>query len=102
MLFAVTFGGNITVTIVVSLIWGMSVIPDSAQFSAMVADYAPAEAVGSLLTFQTALGFALTTLTVQLAPVIAGITGWPTMMALLALGPVVGIISMLGLRGVRS
>ena len=98
LLFAITFGGSVAVTIVVSLIWGLSIIPDSAQFSALVADYAPAEAVGSLLTFQTALGFALTAVTVQIAPVIASMAGWPVLMALLALGPVVGIISMTGLR----
>lgn len=98
VLFAVTFAGNVTVTIIVALIWGMSIIPDSAQFSALVADYAPPDAVGSLLTFQTALGFALTTVTVQAAPVVASRVGWPVLMALLAIGPVIGIVSMLGLR----
>ena len=42
------------------MIWGIAVIPDSAQFSALVADAAPPHLAGSLLTFQTALGFALT------------------------------------------
>lgn len=98
VLFAVTFGGSVIVTIIVSLIWGMSIIPDSAQFSALVADYAPDDAVGSLLTFQTALGFALTTVTVQVAPVVASRVGWPVLMASLAIGPVVGIVAMLGLR----
>lgn len=98
ILFAMSFGGSVTVTIVVSLIWGISIIPDSAQYSALVADYAPADAVGSLLTFQTALGFALTTITVQAAPVVANKLGWPLLMAMLAIGPVVGIFAMIGLR----
>ena len=98
VLFALTFGGSIGLTIAIALVWGFSVIPDSAQFSALVADYAPPQEVGSLLTFQTALGFALTVVTVQIAPVIAAKAGWPIVMASLALGPVVGIYSMLGLR----
>lgn len=98
VLFALTFGGSVSVTVIVSLVWGLFIIPDSAQFSAVVADYAPADAVGSLLTLQTALGFALTAITVQAAPVVAGILGWPVLMALLAIGPLAGIYSMMGLR----
>jgi len=64
----------------------------------LVADYTPAEKAGSLMTFQTALGFALTTVTVQLAPLLADKIGWSWLMALLALGPVAGIYSMWGLR----
>ncbi len=96
--FALTFGGPVWLTIVVAVVWGLFVIPDSAQFSALVADYSPPQDVGSLLTFQTALGFALTVVTVQAAPVVAAATGWPVLMALLALGPLFGIIAMLGLR----
>lgn len=99
LLFALFFGGPLWLMIVVSLIWGMSIIPDSAQFSALVADFTPAEKAGSLMTFQTALGFALTTITVQLAPLVAAAIGWPLLMALLALGPAFGIASMWGLRG---
>jgi len=98
LLFAFFFGGSIWLMILIAMIWGISVIPDSAQFSALVADFTPAEKAGSLMTFQTALGFALTTVTVQLAPVMAESIGWPWLMALLALGPVFGIYSMWGLR----
>ncbi len=98
VLFALTFGGSVAVTIAIALVWGFSVIPDSAQFSALVADFARPEEVGSLLTFQTALGFALTVITVQVTPVLATRFGWPLVMALLAIGPVIGIASMLGLR----
>jgi len=77
--------------------WGISIIPDSAQFSVLVADHAKGDQAGSLLTFQTALGFALKIATVQLIPVVADILGWPIMMGLLALGPLFGIMCMLGL-----
>ena len=98
LLFAFFFGGPLWLMIAIAMIWGISVIPDSAQFSALVADFTPAEKAGSLMTFQTALGFALTTVTVQLAPALADSIGWPGLMALLALGPVAGIYSMWGLR----
>ena len=100
--FAATFGLSVWVTTVIAVVWGLSVIPDSAQFSALVADFSPPGEVGSLMTFQTALGFALTVFTVQMAPVVAGITGWPVLMALLAIGPVTGIISMTGLLRSRD
>lgn len=91
---AVAFGGPVWLVAALAVIWGVFVVPDSAQFSALVADAAPLEAAGSLLTFQTALGFALTVATVQATPVAAGLFGWPPVLALLAIGPVLGIVSM--------
>jgi len=91
---AVVFGGPILVVASVFVVWGLSVIPDSAQFSALVADLSPPEITGSLMSLQTALGFALTILTVQLTPVIAERFGWPLLFSILALGPIVGITAM--------
>ncbi|MBL4893060.1 MAG: hypothetical protein JKX91_14815 [Rhizobiaceae bacterium] len=78
--------------------WGITIIPDSAQFSALVADASPPDQVGSLMTFQTALGFALTFVTVQITPNLAEMFGWPTVLAGLAIGPAFGIIAMMRLR----
>lgn len=94
ILFALTFGGSIWLTIVIAIVWGIFIIPDSAQFSALVADYSDADKAGTLMTLQTALGFALTTVTVQLSPWVASKAGWPVLMALLAIGPAFGIYSM--------
>ena len=91
------FGGPVWLVALVVVLWGASVIPDSAQFSALVADYAPPALAGSLMALQTALGFALTILTVQLTPFVAGALGWPALFWILALGPLVGIVSMRGL-----
>ena len=63
LLAAVAFGGPIPLVAFVFVFWGGAVIPDSAQFSAMVADLSPAEMAGSLMSLQTALGFALTIFT---------------------------------------
>jgi len=98
LLFALSFGSHPWLTILVTVLWGITIIPDSAQFSALVADHAKVDQAGSLMTFQTALGFTLTIFTVQLTPVVASIIGWASTMAILALGPLFGIYAMWGLR----
>lgn len=102
VLTAATFGGPAWITMLLAIVWGIAVIPDSAQFSAIVADEAPPHLAGSLLTFQTALGFALTIATVQLTPLAAEAAGWPLVLAAMALGPALGIIAMWPLRRSRS
>ncbi len=92
--FAVCFGGPVLLVSAIAIFWGLVIVPDSAQFSALIADFSPPEQAGSIMTLQTALGFALTAVTVQLAPVVADYCGWPIVMAALALGPLFGIISM--------
>ncbi|MTI05884.1 MFS transporter [Roseibium denhamense] len=95
---ALSFGGPVWLVILCALIWGAAILPDSAQFSALVADYAPADQAGSLMTFQTALGFALTFFTVQLTPLAADSIGWPVVFFVMALGPLAGIFGMLRLK----
>ena len=97
VLAAVSFAGPAPLVAAVFVLWGLSVIPDSAQFSALVADLAPVEIVGSLMSLQTALGFALTIVTVQLTPFVAERFGWPFLFCVLAVGPIIGCISMIGL-----
>jgi MFS family permease len=95
---AATFGGPVWLTLIIVIVWGAAIVPDSAQFSALVADASPPEQAGSLLTFQTALGFALTIVTVQVAPLVAATFGWQALLAGLALGPAFGIVAMVRLR----
>jgi MFS family permease len=95
---AASFGGPWGLTAWLFVLWGIAVIPDSAQFSALVADAAPPELAGSLMTLQTALGFLLTFGTVQLAPVLAAEVGWQAVLAALALGPALGIAAIWALR----
>ncbi|MFV0473302.1 MAG: MFS transporter [Pikeienuella sp.] len=87
-------GGPVWLSFALILLWGASIAPDSAQFSAEIADAAPPAAAGSLLAMQTALGFALTVATVQLTPVLAAHVGWPATLALMALGPAFGIFAL--------
>ena len=83
------------------VVWGAAIVPDSAQFSALIADHAPPHLVGSMMAMQTALGFALTVLTVQLTPLLAAAVGWPVTLAVMALGPAFGIRALRQVRGRR-
>ena len=87
------------VMVALLLVYGVSVIADSAQFSAAIAELAPRDLAGSLLTLQTALGFALTAVSVQALPYWVGVTGWQFAFAPLAIGPAIGVWAMLRLRG---
>lgn len=91
---AFAYGGPIGLFFVVVIVWGITIIVDSAQFSALIADFASPELAGSLMTLQTSLGFALTIATVQLTPWAASLWGWPAVFVVLALGPLAGIIAM--------
>ena len=82
----------------VLLVWGVAVIADSAQFSAAIAELAPPESAGSLLTLQTAMGFALTAIIVQALPLWIDFAGWAWGFAPLAIGPAFGVWAMARLR----
>jgi MFS family permease len=88
--------------VVLAVAWGFWVVADSAQFSALVTEVSPEDAVGTALTVQTGLGFALTGLTIPATLAVAGGIGWGWGFALLALGPAFGIRAMVGLARVRS
>ncbi len=91
---ALAFEYSLILFVMALIIWGMSIIPDSPQFSALVADHAPPDRIGSLMTLQTALGFALTSITVQFTPQFVEAFSWPMAFLVLALGPLFGIFSM--------
>jgi MFS family permease len=90
---------------VVCLVWGLSVVADSAQFSAAVTELCDPRFVGTALTIQTCAGFLLTTLTIRAVPEVQRMAaegsggGWRVAMAMLAAGPVFGIYHMARLRG---
>jgi MFS family permease len=92
------FGANPWLLLGVCLVWGFSVVADSAQFSAAVSELCPPERTGTALTLQTCLGFLLTLVTIRLIPTVARLLTWRWAFAVLALGPAAGIWSMLRLR----
>jgi MFS family permease len=95
----VVFGSSLLVLLPFVLVWGVAVVADSAQFSAAVSELAEPSYVGTALTLQTAIGFLLTTMSIRLVPVVVDAVGWRWAFAPLAIGPAVGTLSMLRLRG---
>jgi len=92
----------IPLILLVGLLWGFWVVADSAQFSTLVTEVADQAYVGTALTLQLAIGFVLTVPTIWLIPLIQQSAGWGPAFALLALGPIAGIVAMRGLRTARS
>ena len=92
------FGAAPGLLVALCLIWGASVVADSAQFSASVAELSEPGLVGTMLTVQTSVGFLLTLATIQLVPAIANAAGWSLAFSILALGPAAGIVAMWRLR----
>lgn len=83
---------------ILCFIWGFAVVADSAQFSAAVTELTDPRYVGTALTIQTSLGFLLTLFTIRMIPPLRDLVGWHWAFAVLAIGPVFGIWSMLRLR----
>jgi MFS family permease len=94
------FGGWPLLLVSVTLVWGITVVADSAQFSTAVSELAPAGTAGSALTLQTASGFLLTAVTILGVSFVGpdDASGWRLAFAALALGPAFGIWSMWRLR----
>jgi MFS family permease len=87
----------LSVVVTVCLFWGFWVIADSAQFSALVTEHADPALVGSALSLQLASGYLTTTVTLWLVPTLADAVSWTAAMAVLALGPVIGLAAMITL-----
>ena len=92
------FGGNAAALVAVCIVWGISIVADSAQFSASIAELSDRSRVGTMLTLQTALGFTLTLVTIHLMPHLVAALSWRYAFAVLAVGPAVGCVAMLRLR----
>ncbi len=93
------FGRPLPVLLVLAVCWGFSVVADSAQFSALVAEYSPRTHVGTALTLQICLGFLLTMISMRLLPIVASATGWQWAFLALVPGPVLGAVAMRRLAG---
>jgi MFS family permease len=92
------YGGAPWLLLCVCLVWGISIVADSAQFSASIAELADPARVGTMLTLQTALGFTLTLVTIHLLPYLVDDLGWRYAFVPLAIGPAIGVWAMARLR----
>jgi MFS family permease len=100
ILTGILFGAPPALVLAVALVWGTTVVADSAQFSTAISELAPPGTAGSALTLQTAVGFTLTAITIWgvsfLDP--SDASAWRLAFAVLAFGPAVGIVAMWRLR----
>jgi len=92
------YGGPAILLVAVCLVWGVSIVADSAQFSSSIAELSPPDRVGTMLTMQTSLGFLLTLITIHAMPYAVDGLGWTYAFAVLAIGPFLGVIAMGRLR----
>ena len=89
------------------VLWGFCVSGDSPQFSALTAQNAPREWVGSVLTFVNCIGFSLSVLTILGFSAAVRAWGLAAVLPWLALGPLLGLWAMAplwreGASGARS
>jgi MFS family permease len=73
------------------LLWGITVAGDSPQFSALTAQNAPPQAVGSVLTLVNSIGFGISILSIQLFVTLAERHALATLLPWLGLGPLLGV-----------
>ena len=76
------------------LIWGMLVVADSAQFSALATRFCPPQYTGTALTVQNGIGFGITIPSIELLTALAGPLSWQFAFMTLAIGPAVGALFM--------
>jgi hypothetical protein len=74
--------------------WGIVVAGDSPQFSALNAQNAPPERIGSALTIANSIGFAITIGSIQLLSALAAPGIAPFLFLALVPGPVLGLIAL--------
>ncbi len=94
------FGAPTVVLLAVVVIWGITVVADSAQFSTAVSELSPPGTAGSALALQTAAGFLLTGVTIVGVGLLdpGDRTSWAVAFGVLAVGPLIGIGAMWRLR----
>ncbi len=88
------FGRSPWIVLAIGIVWGITVVADSAQFSTVVTEVADPAYVGTAVTIQLAVGFTLTVATIWLVPIVRDALSWSWAMAMLSIGPALGIAAM--------
>ena len=88
------YGAPSAALLALAVVWGFTIVSDSAQFSALVAEHTPRTHVGTALTLQTSAGFLLTMVSMRLVPPISELAGWQWAFVFLVPGPLLGAMAM--------
>jgi MFS family permease len=94
LLSALAFAWPAPALVAFVLLWGVVVVADSPQFSALAARYCPPAYTGTAFTVQNGVGFAVTLVSIQLLPLLAARVGWRWTFLALAPGPILGAWAM--------
>ena len=87
------FHANIFFFLSMMVLWGMTVVSDSPQFSALVAVSAPPEQKGTAITLVTCIGFSITIISIQFIYFLFNFFAEYTLI-FLAAGPLLGLIAL--------
>lgn len=90
-------GLNAFILLVLLIAWGITVVADSPQFSALAAINAPSSSVGSSLAMMNAIGFALTLPSIWITSILWNESSVWVVLWLLP-GPMIGLWALQGLR----
>ena len=92
-----------TFFLAILFLWGLAVVPDSPQFSTLVANYAPEHLRGTALTIYNSIGFSISIISLIVIDRVfysKGFLGQENTMLLLGIGALAGLPSMI--RLIRS
>jgi MFS family permease len=84
------------------LLWGVAVVGDSPQFSALTAATAPKHLVGSALTIVNCIGFSITIASIQAMSVLSDRVDARFIFLALAIGPALGLAALRPLLGAAA
>jgi MFS family permease len=76
------------------VLWGITVVGDSPQFSTLVAQTAPRQYIGTALTITNCIGFTVTIVSIQVIGHLVEIFGIENQLIFLVIGPVFGLMSL--------
>jgi MFS family permease len=76
------------------ILWGIMVVGDSPQFSALTARTAPRELVGSALTIVTSIGFFITIISIQFTDYLTDLMSTQFVFLFLVPGPIFGLVNL--------
>ncbi len=86
---------NVLVFLIILLVWGLTVVSDSPQFSTLVAQSAPIAYKGTALTIVNSIGFFITIFSIQLVGYLHHIGLERSSYLTLLIGPIFGAISLM-------